>query len=73
MSNAARLEVNGQTKEYADGVFPDTLTSLIESLGLDAGMVVAEVNGEIVNRSGFADQALSSGDKIELVRFVGGG
>ena len=67
------LHVNGERKTYGDGDFPASVLQLLESLGIDAGMVVAEVNGDIVGRKSFADHILSSGDRVEVVRFVGGG
>lgn len=73
MSHTARLLVNGEDKEFVDGAFPATILELLNILGLDAKMVVAEVNGDIVRRQDFASHALASGDKVELVRFVSGG
>lgn len=71
MIDPVRLVVNGQSRDIAaEGA---SLTSLIIDLGLDPGMVVAEVNGDIVKRADFPTFPLSDGDKIELVRFVGGG
>lgn len=73
MSQRLRLTVNGESREYAPDAFPASVLELIQSLELDAGMVVAEVNGDIVRRQGFADRVLDDGDTVELVRFVGGG
>ncbi len=71
MINPVRLVVNGQDRDIA--AESANLTALIQDLGLDPGMVVAEVNGDIVKRADFPAFSLSDGDKIELVRFVGGG
>lgn len=71
MIDPVRLVVNGQPRDTA--AESATLTALILELGLDPGMVVAEVNGDIVKRTDFPTFSLSDGDKIELVRFVGGG
>jgi sulfur carrier protein len=49
------------------------LTDLIQALGLGAKWVVAERNGEAVDRADMADTALAEGDRIELVRAVAGG
>lgn len=73
MSQQATLEINGETREYAAGGMPSTISELVSSLGVDPGMVVAEVNGEIVKRTDFSVHRLADGDKVELVRFVGGG
>lgn len=64
-----QLIVNGQ----AMTVPVQTLAALLRRLGLEDSAVVAEVNGHIVPGENFAHHALSGGDKVELVRFVGGG
>lgn len=63
------LQVNGETKTYA----ARSLSALLEELGLASAQIVAEVNGEIVPRERFAAAGLNEGDRVELVRFVGGG
>lgn len=73
MSEQARLRVNGEDLLYRPESFPKTVQDLVNALGIDAKMVVAEVNGDIVRRERFAAQNLADGDKVELVRFVGGG
>ncbi len=49
------------------------LAELIESYKLNFDHVVAEVDGEIIDRSLWKDYSLKPGMKIELVHFVGGG
>lgn len=73
MSQRAALLVNGETKEFDADSFPNSVSALAASLGIDVAMVVAEVNGEIVRRQDFPSRNLNPGDKVELVRFVGGG
>jgi thiamine biosynthesis protein ThiS len=73
MSTAESLSVNGLAHRFDDGTFPATVAALIVHLGLDARMVVAEVNGDIVGRDDFSSRALKPGDTVELVRLVGGG
>lgn len=65
------LHVNGE--ERACPELPPSLLALVESLGVEPQTVVAEVNGEIVPRAAYAGTSLSEGDRIELVRFLGGG
>jgi len=50
-----------------------TLHDLVLSLELEPQSLVAEVNGKIIEHTGFADMALNEGDRVELIRFVGGG
>jgi thiazole synthase len=46
---------------------------LLESLGLDGRKVAVERNLEIVPKSAYGEVALSEGDKLEIVHFIGGG
>jgi sulfur carrier protein len=50
-----------------------TLLDLAQSLGLNPQAIVAELNGKIVENDGFSGQSLQDGDRVELIRFVGGG
>jgi sulfur carrier protein len=65
-----RVVANGSTIELPDGAM---LTDLLGVMGLGAKWVVAERNGEAVNRSDMASVRLAEGDRIELVRAVAGG
>jgi sulfur carrier protein len=65
-----QITVNGETKEAA----PDTtVRQLLDQLHLDPGSVVAELNGEILDRLEFDSRVPQDGDTLELIRFVGGG
>jgi sulfur carrier protein len=66
------LKINGIEKQFPDGV-PKTLIELLKQLDIHQATVVAEINGKIIAREKFSQTQLSSGQKIELVRFVGGG
>ena len=66
------LRVNGVEKQFPDGL-PQTLTGLLKELNINAATVVAEIGGKIIAKEDFANAALSSGQSIELIRFVGGG
>lgn len=67
------LRVNGQEKEFAAEKFPLTVAVLLGEMGVEAATVVAEVDGQIVERGRFAGTKLCDGQRIELVRFVPGG
>lgn len=67
------LTINGEQKEFAEDSFPRTGAQLIALLGLNAEAVVAEVDGTIIARAAFAAYPLHDGQRLELVRFVGGG
>jgi len=64
------LTINGEAKTIS-GV--SNIAALVVSLGLDPRKVAVERNLEIVPRSIYADTALSDGDRIEIVHFIGGG
>lgn len=61
--------LNGESRELAPDI---TLAALIEMLKL-GGRLAVERNGEIVPRSAHATTTLVSGDRIEIVRAIGGG
>ena len=67
------LKINGVDREFESGQMPATLAALLKLLNIEAATIVAEVDGCIVKREIFGDTRLRSGQKIELIRFVGGG
>jgi len=70
MSGKIEIILNGKATEV---VQESTVRSLVEDLGLQAGQVAVELNGEIVSRDHWPEKRLVPGDKIEVVHFVGGG
>ena len=66
----ASLTVNGKQRDFQDG---QMLSALLDEMEINHATIVAEVDGEIVRRADFDNTKLSSGQKVELVRFVGGG
>ena len=69
----AVLKINGVKKEFPAGEFPATLGELLKTLGVDAATVVAEIDGQIIDKGKFSTTTLLKGQAIELVRFVPGG
>lgn len=69
----SELIINGENKEYQADAMPSSLLTLIESFNLDPTSLVAEVDGVIIPADKFSETSLTSGMKIELVKFVGGG
>lgn len=65
-----RLQINGDEKEFADGL---TLAGLVAQLGMKGDRVAVELNREIVSRAEWAATVLHDDDKLEIVHFVGGG
>ena len=66
------LIINDLEKQFPAGL-PTTITVLLEQLQINEATVVAEVDGQIIERKKFAQTHLRSGQSIELIRFVGGG
>ena len=64
------LHVNGKTVELER---PTPLLEYLERLGLDSRAVAVEHNGEILARAAYAGTTLRDGDRVEIVRMVGGG
>lgn len=64
------LVINGSTEQLPDGI---NAAQLIEHLGLADARLAMEVNREIVPRSRFDGYRFNAGDRIEIVRAIGGG
>lgn len=62
--------LNGESRVIEDGA---TVAALIEQLGLIGQRLAVEVNGEIVPRGEHPSHILHEGDKVEVVRAIGGG
>ncbi|MCU0664094.1 MAG: sulfur carrier protein ThiS [Myxococcota bacterium] len=50
-----------------------SLAAVLDSLGISCATAVVEHNGVIVPREQFEATAVGPGDRLELVRFMGGG
>lgn len=64
------LQINGETREFPDAI---SLSALIAQLGMKTDRVAVELNLEIVPRSAWDSTQLRTGDRLEIVHFVGGG
>ena len=65
------LRINGEDKQFDS--LPATLAELLNIMKVDAATVVAEIDGQIIKKDDFNSAKLSTGQKIELIRIVGGG
>ena len=65
-----QITINGEQRDVSSAA---TLLELLQQLELDPRAVVVEHNREIVRRPRLNEVALSEGDAVELVHFVGGG
>ncbi|HLI76661.1 MAG TPA: sulfur carrier protein ThiS [Acidobacteriaceae bacterium] len=73
MNEALRLVVNGRERVLEDLASPAMLDAVLTRMELRADRIAVELNGELAPRAGWAQQSVSSGDRIEVVHFVGGG
>ena len=64
------LTVNGRRVELSG---PTRLLDYLASLPVDPRAVAVEVNDRILDRAEFEAAVLEDGDRVEVVRMVGGG
>jgi len=64
------IQVNGVWREIDAG---SRVADLLDQLGLRRELVAVELNRQLVRKVEFDDRRLSSGDRVEIVEFVGGG
>lgn len=62
--------VNGESRELETGF---ALKDLLEKYDINPRSVVIEKNEVVIPREAVEKTPLEDGDKIEIVRFVGGG
>ena len=65
-----RITVNGEEREVPENT---NTAALLELLGMSGQRVAVEVNFEIVPRSTYDAHLLQQGDRVEIVRAIGGG
>ena len=70
---ALSLLVNGVTRQINAIEDGSTLEAVVTELSLKADRVAIEHNGEIAPRKLWPQLLLHSGDRLEIVHFVGGG
>ncbi len=64
------ITVNGSLLQLPSG---STIVDLMHHLGLTGQRVAVERNQEVIPRSNYAQTVLVSGDRLEIIRAVGGG
>ena len=68
-----KVIINGQEREFPELAAPVKLVELLQTLELKGDRVAVEHNGSIVGRGEWENATISSGDRLEIVHFVGGG
>jgi len=64
------LTVNGKPRQVQGEL---TLPALLEQIGVDRRLVAVAHNGEVLRRDSYDRVCLRDGDRVEIVRMVGGG
>ncbi len=65
-----QITVNGQSRDLPHSA---TIAGLLELLGVNRKAVVVEKNLKIIDRALFDRELVQEGDRIEIIRLVGGG
>ena len=73
MGAGLTVQLNGQSRSFAELKPGDGLAAVVEALGLKADRIAVELNGEIAPRSTWTERTVNEGDRLEIVHFVGGG
>ena len=68
--NVAKIQLNGDPYEINNGT---NLNELLNNLKIEKNKVAVEVNGEIVEKNKYSNLILNKNDKVEIVKFIGGG
>lgn len=63
------VRINGK-EEAAAGI---SLSDYLKANGYNPESIVIELNGEILNRNGYASVVLQENDVVEILMFMGGG
>jgi sulfur carrier protein len=70
MQTTISIVVNGESRAAKPEA---TVIDLLRDLGLDSGRVAIERNLEILPRPKWMETKVETGDRYEIVQFVGGG
>ena len=64
------MHVNGQPITLQNEI---SVSEFLKKEGYDAQTVAVEKNGIVISKKSFETEMLSDNDRLEIVRFVGGG
>jgi len=64
------VTINGEARFLED---VETVSELVQTLGIKSDRVAVELNRDIVTRDLWSATRLKDGDRLEIVHFVGGG
>ena len=64
------IELNGEAREIRDG---ECVQDLVDALALTNQALAVAVNREVVPRARWRERRFAGGDKVDIVRAIGGG
>ena len=64
------VTINGQREKLADTA---TVADILMSKDVRPEIVAVEINGELIQKSEYANLTLVGGDKMEFLRYMAGG
>jgi thiamine biosynthesis protein ThiS len=70
IQHSITLTVNGRERTLPGEI---SLPDLLSELGVDRRMVAVAHNGDVIPRATYDGVVLHDGDRVEVVRMVGGG
>ncbi len=65
-----KIRINGEERLVDEGA---TLAEMLAAAGYEQKYIAVEYNGGVIMADDYATVVLKDGDKLEIVRFVGGG
>ncbi|HUZ89588.1 MAG TPA: sulfur carrier protein ThiS [Candidatus Acidoferrales bacterium] len=65
-----RLQVNGH---QVDLEAPLSILAYLGQIGANPNSLAVELNGQILPRDGYSSTEFKTGDRVEIIRMVGGG
>ena len=70
MSDTIAIELNGEARTVSSS---DSVQDLIDALSLTNQALAIAVNREVVPRAKWREHRFAGGDKVDVVRAIGGG
>ena len=70
MSETIAIELNGEVRMISDS---DSVQDLIDALSLTNQALAIAINRAVVPRAKWREHRFASGDKVDVVRAIGGG
>ena len=70
MTATISIELNGEVRKVSDS---DSVQDLIDALSLTNQALAIAVNREVIPRAKWREHRFAGGDKVDVVRAIGGG